>query len=943
LSAPANGNAGVFQGRERELTRLLSAWERTRAGAHEIVLIEGESGIGKSTLCDDFLRTVAREHGPAHVLRSRCYENELLAFKAFDGALDELVRVLGRLSAAELTEILPPRAALLCRLFPALGAFTPLSELPLSGVSAAPAAQRLEAFSIFRRLISRLSERRPLVLAVDDLQWADAESFRLLQALLGGPQPVRCLVVATLRPAAELDSETAQNLALLRGTGHVTEISLLGLAHPHALRLARELLPAGVPEPWLESVVQESAGHPLFLTVLARFLETHTPRAPHELTLDAAIAAQLGSLPAPARRLVETAAVAGAPLAASICRHAAGLTESQLGPLLAELCGQKLLRRRNAGEIACFHDRIRRVVVEQLAPTQARALHAGLAQALTAHSQTDPAVLARHHEAAGEDALAHRHYRQAAERAQTSLAFARAAALYARALALSRTLGRPDVEHSALLAARAHALACSGRSEEAAQEYLQAAVLAHGEERTRHSLHAAQHLLQSAHIEAGMAAASDLLAELGARLPGTMPGALVRLLWDRAALSCTGLEIPRSPAPLEPRARMLLSALWGLSKPVGWAAPVASMPINTRHLRLARAHGEPSHMAHALGEEAFARAMQHGERSSAYPLLARARELFAAHPSPSLEVSLAFREASIATVYWKLPYARERLEHAERVCNEQCPDEPWLLTNVRTMLGSVLANLGEHSALADRTSGWLAEARERNDRFTVAAIEGLGFGSFRHLMLDRPNDAEESLAAALDPWPLEPFTFARLGELVGSIFIALYRGGDQATRWFEQARPRLSRALLLKLRATRVPVRVFQASASLAAYATASGAEAARLLAQARTLTRGIESDHSTLGTITRLGLDAQLAALAGDHARALAIIQRLRALPSSRENPMTLSLYDCLEGKLEGGDAGAAKLRSGHAFFSEQGWRVPERAIGMMWPAFPCLGRSSY
>jgi hypothetical protein len=935
-SSPAR--AGGFEGRELELQALEQAFALAAGGACEAVLVEGESGIGKSALIDRFLTVRATEKRDALVLRSRCYENELLAFKAFDGAVDGLARVLAKLDPADCARLLPPRAALLSRLFPTLASVRPLARAPLLGVAADPGVQRLEAFGLFVRLLAALGERRPIVLAIDDLQWADAESFRLLHALLGAPSQPRCLVLATVRPRAELDGETGERIAALRKLACVSDLPLRGLPRANALALARELMAPEAPDSLLEAIVQESDGHPLFLTVLTRFAGRRNAESAAELTLDAAIQARIAELSGPARSLLETAAMIGTPQAAPLCGRAAGLSESDSARLTAELCGQKLLRRRRAGEIACFHDRIRRVVVANLAVPHRKQLHAQIATELAAHSHSDATELARHYEAAEQVDLAFEAYRRAAEHAAPTLAFDRCAALYGRALDVSTTLGLSAERRTELMIARGHALARGGRSAEAAKQYLEAATHSSGDDRTRLRIWAVQHLLQSARVAEGMAAGRELLAELGVPLPKSTGATLARLLWDRTYLGVRGVHVTPTDAPIPVKARMQLEALWGMSMPVGWLDPLANAVLITRHLRIAHAHRAPAHMARALSEEAFARTIKNAHDPEADRLLARARELGDPSKDPVFDVVMGFREGVISNFRWDLLRSQHVLERAQQVGTESCPDQPWLLTNVRAALGSVWANSAEHARLAVGTSTWIAEARERNDQFALSMLEGIGFGWMRHLMADDPDLGRQSIDAALSPWPAEPFSFAHFGELVAIANIELYRGGDQGYRWIERELRRLTRAFVLKVGFGKVCFLMYHSHSCLAARNVATRQEAQQLVAKVKEDVRQLERIDNGLARVNIGSLEAQLAALAGDTDQALAKLRAARAESLKCGGLWLGCTLDYLEGVLEGGDGGREKRDGILARFEQQGWKKPRRLLSLLCPVLDAL-----
>jgi hypothetical protein len=954
----ANGGISTrsshFEGRVHELAELGQALRRVSQGRQKLVLIEGESGIGKSALVTQFLRAHIDElvEQDGYVLRSRCYENETSACKAFDGAVEGIARILSELDEQSYRQLLPPRAALLCRLFPALGALPQLSEQPLHGLPADPTVQRLQAFAVFRRLLTRLGEQGPLVIAIEDLQWADAESFSLLRALIDGPEPVRCLILATVRPASELDGVTAEAVAGLRALQGVSTLSMRGLASSDAWRLVREIAAPDVPESWLEIIVTESSGHPLFMSVLARFAARNPYSSELALTLEAAIEAELDQLSSEARNLVDATAAAAGPIAPPLCGRVADLNDAELGPLIADLCSRKLLRRRSQGDVACFHDRIRSVTTACLSPERARTLHARLAQVLGEQPETDPAVLARHHVAAGQLRLAYEQFERAAELASTSLGFARAAVLYSRALEVAGKLELPTERLVALHSARGDALARSGRSTDAAHEYLHAAKDATGETRLRLRILATQHLLQSAQVQEGLSAARELLEELDLPLASSAAGALTRVSWDRTVLrfgtmvSSLSLRPKPANAPLDSippannntLARMRLDALHDLAMPVQWVDPFPGYAMSVRYLRLARTQADARGLARALAEEGFNRSLETTDTKEIYGLLARARELAGPDPSPELEVELAFREGAVATCLWNLQVARERLEHAQRLGTERCPDQAWLLTHVRTNLGSVLANLGEHAMLADLASAWLAEARDRNDQFSRATLEGLGYGFVRHLMLDKPDRAAEQIEEALVPWPAEPYSFAHFGRLIAHNWIEQYRGGDRALRWLEVEHERISRATIFRVGPPLGALRMMQCGALLSAHADAAPERQVELRKRAHRIERQLRNVGSGLTEVARLWVELQLAALEGDKERVLTCAAKLRKMPGAGDNPLHEAGLEIAEASIKSEQAKVQARQIVCNMLAEQGWKEPKKVIAMLWPGLAQL-----
>ena len=943
---PRTAADDVFTGREFELGELAQALSRSRAGAFELALVEGESGIGKSRLVAEFLRRVRADVPDALLLSSRCYENELLAYKAFDGGMETLARALADLEPSACAALLPAQAALLPRLFGAFGAVPAIAQAQARAVPADPAAQRLAGFAALSALLRGLARTRPLLLAIDDLHWADVESFDLLRALAEDPERPPVLIVATARPRSELTAKGwgpdaftgyyhAEQIAQLEVWPGTHRLLLAGLAEAEARQLAAQLLPEEADAALLEVLAAESRGHPMLLSELTRYA---LRRATPPITLDDALRARIDGLPPAAQSLLHALALAGRPYPAQVFARACDLPLPQVSALASELLAAKLLRRRRGHELTCFHDWVRRVAEQQLTAEQAKQIHLQLATALCEWPGCDPAELASHHAAAGAYRPAADAYGRAGEQALSALAFARAEQLFGRALQLGAQTGLPRATLARLSVGRAHALARGGHSAEAARQYMTAAQLVDGEEQTRLRLSAAQHLLQSAHVEDGMRAARALLAELGLGLPESSAGALARLMWDRTLLRLGAAPAGAGSDAIGVQARMQLEALWGLAMPVSWIDPLASAAISSRHLRLARALGARTHMARALAEDAYGRALQDDADAEADRLIAQARALAADNADPALEVALSFREATIATFRWDLRRARERLEHAQRVGTESCPDQPWLLANVRTNLSNVWVNMAEHRQLVDVTPGWCNEARERDDLFTQTVLESVGVCCLRHVLADDPQSARENLDALLAAWPREPFSFAHYGETISRSYIELYAGGAHARRWYERENPRLSAAFLLKTRLGRATVSMFRGYAALAAANEASAGERERLLRDLQELVRKLKGIGSALAGVNALSLEAQLLAAHGQSEAALCALREASLACEQTGYALVGRTLEYLRGVLEGGDGGRERCDAALRYFAEQGWVKPRRALAMMCPVLDRL-----
>ncbi|HYX83217.1 MAG TPA: serine/threonine-protein kinase, partial [Gemmatimonadales bacterium] len=228
-------------GRERHLSDLHRAFELTRAHDAVSVYVHGPSGIGKTTLVQRFLQLLAPD-APL-VLAGRCYDRESVPFKALDGVIDKLSGYLRSLSPQEIEPLLEPELLTLARLFPVLERVERIAELsPLARDTGDPVELQRRAFAALRNLLRRIADRRRLVVLVDDLHWADADSIALFEALMSAPDPPPLLLLATFR-TEEIESHPFLQMLLAQARTRVCqEIRLGPLSEAETRRLARHLL-----------------------------------------------------------------------------------------------------------------------------------------------------------------------------------------------------------------------------------------------------------------------------------------------------------------------------------------------------------------------------------------------------------------------------------------------------------------------------------------------------------------------------------------------------------------------------------------------------------------------------------------------------------------------------------------------------------------------------
>jgi predicted ATPase len=356
----STADAGLFVGRDRELAELVAAFDDVKSGRAVSVAIEGEPGIGKSSLAHRFLGAAGRG---AVVLSGRCYEQESVPFKGIDAIVDSISQYLIGLPDERVASILSGGVRFLATVFPVLNRIPQVAEATSNARTIDnPMALRDQAFGEFERLVSALASSRPVIFFLDDLQWADRGSLELLSRALDQTPPARCLFVATMRTGVELPPGAADLLAKAR------RVSLAGLSESEARILCAEL---GGGRSWSgpaerKAVIEEAAGHPLYLAELVRSSRRDRARPDKAASLEDVLAERFLERDPLERRFLEVLAIAGAPIEYGVVARAAGIDAGEAQTRLSALRAAQLVRisRRGEERLALpYHDRVRESIL----------------------------------------------------------------------------------------------------------------------------------------------------------------------------------------------------------------------------------------------------------------------------------------------------------------------------------------------------------------------------------------------------------------------------------------------------------------------------------------------------------------------------------------------------------------------------------------------------
>jgi len=585
-------------GRKHELALLQRAFADTCSGQSVVVSLSGESGLGKSSLCAEFLERAAQE-SDAVVLSGRCYERESVPFKAFDPLVDALSRRMRKLSSVQMSALLPSDAAALTRLFPVLER-VPAFAQAVPQADCSPLMLQQRAFAAFGALLAKLRAGGPLVLAMDDVQWADADSFTFLQHLLSALTAPLLLIVSH-RSSSQGDA-LSRLLALARENRKLS-VRCLELT-PLASTATGQLLCALAPElerdqPLLDSLVQSSEGNPFFAATLARFARergaTHT-------SLAAALHARIGESSAGAARLLSLLALAGEPLLARVALEAADANHEDLEQLLRQnlaSLGTSAHSHGSGKTVECYHDRIRESVVGSLDERSRAGYARRLSAALATLDEVSAELQRRCLVHAGDHTGALRLAMVVAERAAAALAFDRAAELYKEALA-SPQLAQD--ERLTLIEKCATALVAAGRGGEAGPLYREAASLTSGESSLSFLRLAANQLLITGHYVEGRPLLERVCDRAGVFVPRDTVRSMAHLAWTETRLRASGLRFVASD---QERGQLALSAAYTLCASLLNYGPLHAAPACSNYLRLAIEYGNVQHFGFALGFNAI--------------------------------------------------------------------------------------------------------------------------------------------------------------------------------------------------------------------------------------------------------------------------------------------------------------------------------------------------
>lgn len=378
---------GPFIGRDGEHALLRRLWAEATRGDGGVVVVTGPPGIGKTRL----IAEAAAEVDRGFVLWGRCFEGRWAApYSAFREALAELPP---EVADDILRDLGPARRA-------ALGALVPAWGVEVQPLRLGPRETRELTLDSIRALLTRLSDIQPVLLALDDLQWADRGTAELLSASAAAASGARLLIVGSCR-STELPEHVPMTrmLRLLAREPRFVQIDLPGMG-PDAVAELAGALGEGPPSAELAASLHlRTGGNPYLITELVRSGRTEVAE-PLPGPIRALIVDRVSRLGAPAQRLVRAAAICEHPFSLQVAGQVAALDDD--GALLAadQAADAGLLLPDATSERHRFdHQLTREALLAELAPARRAHLHRRWAEVLAARPGSDPSEVALHYQA----------------------------------------------------------------------------------------------------------------------------------------------------------------------------------------------------------------------------------------------------------------------------------------------------------------------------------------------------------------------------------------------------------------------------------------------------------------------------------------------------------------------------------------------------------------
>lgn len=374
--------SATFVGRVEELSILDGMLDSADRGSGGIVIISGESGIGKSSLVAEAAR------------RARARKHRVLAgfFPAIENVtLDGLVQVFEQLTEVELGELTPATVQDLGPLVPARNR---------SAMRVPPIEDRAAIVRAAALTLQVIASKEPLFIIIEDVHWADPSALHLLDALARRVSNSPVVFAVTARIPGFGDNEHNRSLLVELGrTPGAHRIELSGLSRQLLSEMLARSVSKSVPEDVVSEIAEHTQGNPLFALELARSRVRGDMRVPAHLR--ELLTVGLDALPEATRELVVICALAGGRTHHDLLERVSELPADALdAALVPALNAQLLLSVPERSSYVVRHPLLAEAISETVPQRSSEVIHAALARAIDAEPHlagASPAAAVAHH------------------------------------------------------------------------------------------------------------------------------------------------------------------------------------------------------------------------------------------------------------------------------------------------------------------------------------------------------------------------------------------------------------------------------------------------------------------------------------------------------------------------------------------------------------------
>jgi len=777
-----------FVGRHDEVATLERELERTQADPGRLVVVEGESGGGKSRLLEEFSARAVQHR--AWVLHGQALDQAAQRpFQLFAGVASGITCLMKeRPALAELLrERLAGQEAGLCTVLPQLEpALCPLPQAGAQGLGPESLGESRSIWALTALLGALGTQDEPAVVVLDDCQWADELTLRALEgwSLARRQARGRVLVVLSFR------SEDIASTHVLRRLTPTAHLRLSAFSAADVTRLAESMAGALPPEA-TDLVARLSEGNPFMASAVLHGLvedgvlvpgprgwEVQAEAMAHARSSRQAatfLVRRLRRLPPDALRLMSVGAVLGKAFELGRMAALAGTTPADVVRALDEPRRRHMLWA-DGSRYTFVHDKLREVLLDLLTPQECKELHRLAARAAAKSVPQDPFELAYHFDAAGEYSQALPYALTAAEQARQRFALETAELNYR--IAERGAPGAAPGTRFSIAAGLGNVLMLRGRYEEARQQLERAQCLARDKPEQARIL---GHLGELAFKRGDFGQANTYLEQslklLGRWVPprGLLTG--VSSLWEIASQASHTLA-PRmflARRPLEEGEKDMLAVQLYSRLAYGYWYRRGRMAVLWAHLRdlnLAERYPPTPELAQAYSA--------HSPALTTLPWFSRAYAY--------AEKSLALRrqqgdvwgQGQSLHFYGLAFYASSRFRDCIEKCREavrllERTGDPWEVNNATFQIAMSLYRLGRLKEALETSQQLHAAALALGDRYAqrlgleawAKAAGGRIPGSLLEGELTNPDQPDpQSYAGVLQA---EAIRLLRLGNAVGAV------------------------------------------------------------------------------------------------------------------------------------------------------------------------------